>query len=295
MEYRGPLSILTLFEVNVQYLHQRLTLLSASHLRSGKATERFEERMKSIEKMNSLKTKSRFAPVAATVGRFSSAFRRFEGTEDDSHSTDSKSSTLKARHSSVTASLSVGSDRTQTAPAASPMSPPTVKKLPRSPYIGSLPRDLNKARSMPEKADGNVMKGAEPRLRVSADDSRREDRLSRTQQPSKQAIQHKSPTTTPSKTRSVKLPVESGRMIRAARDSNNAPDVVPTALQERSREKTPTEEPAQQFELTTEAQAAMTFEPVSSMKWVGTLILGNLNSSTSQHHYIKYNVVLSQT
>ena len=252
--------------------------------------------MKSIEKMNSLKTKSRFAPVAATVGRFSSAFRRFEGTEDDSPSTDSKSSTLKASHSSVIASLSVGSDRTQTAPAALPMSPPpTVKKLPRSPYIGSLPRDLNKARSMPDKANGNVMKGAEPRLRVSADDSRKEDRLSRTQQPSKQAIQHKSPFTTPSKNRSVKLPVESGRMIRAARDSNNAPDVVPTALQERSREKTPTEEPAQQFELTTEAQAAMTFGPVSSMNRVGTLILGNLNSSTPQHHYIKYNVVLSQT
>lgn len=217
--------------------------------RSGRATERFEERMKTIEKMKSLKAKSKFAPVVATVGKFSSAFSRFEAKEDRSHSADGKLSTLKARHSSVSASLSISTDKKH-GTNASPISPPAAKKLPRSPYHGSLPRDLNKANGLRDNVDGSATKH-------STDESARGRRQGRHSPESARRQQ-----SAPAKNRSVKLPVESSRMIRSVRDSTNAPDVVPTALQERRTEDNPDEEPTQQFDLTTEAPTSMTFEAV---------------------------------
>lgn len=236
--------------------------------RSGKATERFEERMKTIEHMNSLKSKSRFAPVVATIGRFSSAFRRFEGKEDRRHSVEIQSTpALKAAHSSLTASVSIGSEKKTTTHVTSPTSPTGTKKLPRSPYHASLPRDIHKTGLSPRQTKS--VQSSTPPLRkqipVDHPDNNQGDvslsRSAKVTPPLKQ---------TAPKSRTVNIPVESGRMVRSVRESTtNAPDVVAAALQQRPREKTPVEEYSEpQFELTTQSQPPVRYEAVSSLTWV---------------------------
>lgn len=58
--------------------------------RSGGVTERFTERMSSIEKKKSERHKSKFAPIGTALGKFSTAFRKFElnGGRERSHSID---------------------------------------------------------------------------------------------------------------------------------------------------------------------------------------------------------------
>lgn len=205
--------------------------------------------MKSIEKMNSMKSKSRFAPVVATIGRFSSAFRRFEMKEERRHSEDitDRGSEVKARHATLGASLSVGSDKKPTSTKETPVgSSHAVKKLPRSPYHASSPQaqEVSPVVATSKQNDQQT-------------EQEKHKRLSRTS-----TITSSTPSSA-AKPRSANIPVESSRMIRSVRESTNAPDVVPAALQKGQEETTPDEEPVQQFELTTESQSAMTFEAVS--------------------------------
>ena len=186
--------------------------------RTGKATELFAERMKSIEQKNAVKTKSKMAPVIATIGRFSSAFRRFETHEEVSG--------IKAKHSTLSASVSVSKDSKTSSNLSSKVI--EQKKLPRIPYDDSF-YDQRTSSTVSTEEDAQPINRTRTNSAPSTQRKLSPTRLVRTPV----YPDSTSPPTTPNvKThRTPNIPVESSRLMRTVRKSSNAPDVVAATLQ----------------------------------------------------------------
>lgn len=183
----------------------------------------FEERMKSIEQKNIAKTKFK-TPVVATIGRFSTAFRRFESKEERRHSLDMSvvsAPSIKAEHSTISASLS-----TSVEPKRRQSPSKEQKKLPRIPYHPSFSEKPTQQSSEPN----SELRRTSINRKTSS--SKSEETVSPTRLTRTPVFPDTSPQGAVSKgSRAVNIPVKESRLMRNVRDSCNAPDVVAATLQ----------------------------------------------------------------
>ncbi|XP_067929341.1 uncharacterized protein [Watersipora subatra] len=188
-------------------------------IRAGKATEMFTERMKSIEKKNDAKAKAKLKPVIATIGRFSSAFRKFESSNERRHSleTSTSISEFKAQHPTVSASASISTKTNIHSPP-----PAECKKLPRTPYNSTLFEPLtNGKHGTSEKVKASPKSPTSPP--ISSPSKLIRTPLDLTVVSGQVSPRMKSSVKT---SRSAAIPLESSRLMRNVCESGNAPDVV---------------------------------------------------------------------